>query len=137
MAYIAVKPARFDKDYAIGELIPDGVIEAGMEGRLIGWGKIQKAGLPAAPEAPAGRPHATPEAPDSAEGTNVPHDPENAPEGKSEGIAEDTGAAAPEQEQTEEEVAGAPAPEQTEEEVAETPAPAATATGAKSGSKKK
>ncbi len=34
MAYIAVKPVRFDKDYAVGELIPDGVVDSKMAASL-------------------------------------------------------------------------------------------------------
>ena len=40
MAYIANKPVRFDKDYSIGEIIPDEIIDPKMEKRLISWGKI-------------------------------------------------------------------------------------------------
>ena len=40
MAYIANKPVRFDKDYSIGEIIPDEVIDSKMKKRLISWGKI-------------------------------------------------------------------------------------------------
>jgi len=40
MAYIANKPVRFDRNYAIGEVIPDRVIDPKMEKRLIAWGKI-------------------------------------------------------------------------------------------------
>lgn len=40
MAYIANKPVRFDKDYSIGEIIPDEVIDPEMKKRLISWGKI-------------------------------------------------------------------------------------------------
>lgn len=46
MAYIANKPVRFDRDYAIGEVIPDEVIDTKMEKRLIDWGKIIKVTLP-------------------------------------------------------------------------------------------
>ena len=40
MAYIANKPVRFDKDYSIGEIIPDDVIDSKMGKKLISWGKI-------------------------------------------------------------------------------------------------
>ncbi len=40
MAYIANKPVRFDKDYSIGDIIPDEVIDLKMKKRLIDWGKI-------------------------------------------------------------------------------------------------
>ena len=39
--YIARKPARFDKDYAVGDVIPSDVIEPRNVKRLIEWGKIQ------------------------------------------------------------------------------------------------
>ena len=44
--YIARKPVRFDKDYAIGDVIPDEVIDMRMEKRLLDWGKIAKVSLP-------------------------------------------------------------------------------------------
>ena len=40
MAYIANKPVRFDKDYYVGEIIPDEVIDPKMKKRLMSWGKI-------------------------------------------------------------------------------------------------
>ena len=52
MAYIANKPVRFDKDYSIGEIIPDGVIDPKMEKRLIDWGKIVQVKLPVNKEEP-------------------------------------------------------------------------------------
>jgi hypothetical protein len=55
MAYIAIKPIRFDKDYAIGEIVPEGVIDPKMAPRLIGWGKIARIDLPGTPQdAPTG-----------------------------------------------------------------------------------
>ena len=50
--YIALKPVRFDKDYAIGEVIPDQFIDQKMARRLIGWGKIQRVPAPDLPAAP-------------------------------------------------------------------------------------
>lgn len=52
MAYIANKPVRFDKDYSIGEIIPDGVIDPKMEKRLIDWGKIVQVKSPVNKEEP-------------------------------------------------------------------------------------
>lgn len=46
MAYIANKPVRFDKDYSIGEIVPDEVIDPKMKKRLIDWGKIIQVKLP-------------------------------------------------------------------------------------------
>lgn len=40
MAYIALKPVRFDKDYAIGEIIPDGVVNPAIADRIMAWGKM-------------------------------------------------------------------------------------------------
>ncbi len=40
MAYIANKTVRFDRDYAIGEIIPDSVINPKMTTKLIGMGRI-------------------------------------------------------------------------------------------------
>lgn len=40
MAYIVNKPVRFDRDYAIGEIIPEELIDSKMRKRLISWGKI-------------------------------------------------------------------------------------------------
>lgn len=42
MTYIAQKPVRFDKTYAVGEIIPDGIVDPKMEKRLIEWGKISR-----------------------------------------------------------------------------------------------
>lgn len=46
MAYIANRPVRFDKDYAVGEIIPETVIDPGMISKLEGMGKISKVTLP-------------------------------------------------------------------------------------------
>ena len=43
MAYYATMPVRFDKDYAVGNFIPDGVVSPATEKRLIGLGRIRKA----------------------------------------------------------------------------------------------
>lgn len=40
MTYIANRPVRFDRDYAIGEIIPDSVIDPQMIRKLIGMGRI-------------------------------------------------------------------------------------------------
>lgn len=45
-AYIASRPVRFDKDYAIGEIIPESVIDPRMTSKLEGMGKITKIELP-------------------------------------------------------------------------------------------
>ena len=40
--YIALKPVRFDRDYAAGETIPADVVDPKGVKRLIDWGKIQR-----------------------------------------------------------------------------------------------
>lgn len=47
MAYIANKPVRFDRTYAIGEVIPDEVITPQMVRRLLDMGRILCVDLPA------------------------------------------------------------------------------------------
>lgn len=46
MAYIANKPVRFDRDYRIGEVIPEGVIASGMARKLAEMGRILCVDLP-------------------------------------------------------------------------------------------
>ena len=48
-AYIANKPVRFDRNYKVGEVIPDGVISPQMGRRLIEMGRILCVDLPDAP----------------------------------------------------------------------------------------
>lgn len=40
MPYIATKPVRFDRDYCIGELIPDAVVDAGRAEAIRAMGLI-------------------------------------------------------------------------------------------------
>lgn len=40
MAYIANKPVRFDRNYAVGEVIPDAVIDPKMTRKLVEMGRI-------------------------------------------------------------------------------------------------
>ena len=47
MAYIANKPVRFDRDYKVGEVIPDAVIAPGMTRKLMEMGRILHVDLPA------------------------------------------------------------------------------------------
>ena len=47
MAYIANKPVRFDRDYKVGEVIPDAVISSGMTRKLMEMGRILRIDLPA------------------------------------------------------------------------------------------
>ena len=97
MAYIANRPVRFDRDYAIGEVIPESVIEPTMTKRLVAMGKIICADIPAGTG--AGENPDTGENPDGTEdgaekseeggeatdGTNTQEDAENAAEGESDG----------------------------------------------------
>ena len=59
MAYIANKPVRFDRDYKVGEIIPDDVIAPSMTRKLVEMGRILCVDLPApggsaeTPSAPA------------------------------------------------------------------------------------
>lgn len=53
MAYIALKPVRFDKNYAIGDTIPDGVVDAARAAALETMKIIVKSETPAEPEATA------------------------------------------------------------------------------------
>ena len=46
MAYIANKPVRFDRDYKVGEIIPDAVIAPGMTRKLVEMGRILHIDLP-------------------------------------------------------------------------------------------
>ena len=47
MAYIANKPVRFDRDYKVGEVIPDAVIAPSMTRKLMEMGRILHVDLPA------------------------------------------------------------------------------------------
>lgn len=46
MAYIANRPVRFDRDYKVGEIIPDEVIAPGMARKLVDMGRIVRVDLP-------------------------------------------------------------------------------------------
>lgn len=39
-AYIANKPVRFDRNYSVGEIIPEGIIVSEMRGKLVEMGRI-------------------------------------------------------------------------------------------------
>ncbi|MBQ9633124.1 MAG: C2H2-type zinc finger protein [Lachnospiraceae bacterium] len=89
-AYIASRPVRFDKDYAIGEIIPESVIDPRMTSKLEGMGKITKIELPEeggkqeAQNAPQSGADLTADGGEAAEGTNIPSETENAPTGENE-----------------------------------------------------
>lgn len=46
MAYIANKPVRFDRDYKVGEVIPESVIAPSMTRKLVEMGRILHIDLP-------------------------------------------------------------------------------------------
>lgn len=54
MAYIANRPLRFDRDYAVGEIVPLSVIDPAMEGRLVDTGRILRVDLPDSKSDPRG-----------------------------------------------------------------------------------
>lgn len=60
--YIALKPIRFDKDYCVGEEIPEKVVDPKMEATLIKRGSIAKA-----PDVPVQVPDSKGNAPDGAD----------------------------------------------------------------------
>lgn len=68
MAYIALKPVRFSKDYAIGEIIPEKDVNPSMAKNLIGWGKIAAVGDNA-----ANSPVTDPNLNDTGEGIRITH----------------------------------------------------------------
>ena len=96
MAYIANKPIRFDRDYHIGEIIPETVIDPMMARKLTDMGKIICVTLPtdggaeATPDS-AGQPTGGAE---STDGTNTQGDAENATEGQNEAAEDGTEAVA-------------------------------------------
>ncbi len=46
MAYISNKPVRFDRNYAVGDVIPDEVIDPKMTRKLVEMGRIISVDLP-------------------------------------------------------------------------------------------
>ncbi|MCM1233385.1 MAG: hypothetical protein NC489_24985 [Ruminococcus flavefaciens] len=86
MAYIANKPIRFDRDYHIGEIIPETAIDLMMARKLTDMGKIicvtlpTEGGAEATPDS-AGQPT---DGAESTDGINTQEAAENAPEGQNE-----------------------------------------------------
>ena len=80
--YIAVKPARFDRDYAVGEVIPTGVIDPGSERRLIEMGKIQRVMMPSGDENPGALPTAPLKGAVTPQGGMAPLTPDGVPRGE-------------------------------------------------------
>lgn len=86
MAYIANRPVRFDRNYAIGEKIPDSVIDPKMTTKLISMGRIIRIPDPQPEQDTPADSAGEPQSGDNGEGgTNTHGDEENAPEGKSDG----------------------------------------------------
>lgn len=87
MAFIANRPVRFDRNYQIGEVIPDKEIDPRMVARLISMGRIICVDLPTegnaeTPPDNAGNPT---EGESEAEGINAQVDTENSTEDESDG----------------------------------------------------
>lgn len=106
MAYIASRPVRFDRDYAIGEIIPESVIDPGMTSKLEGMGKISKIELPGENDkaedtqnTPQSGAELTTDGGEASEGTNIPSETENTPTGEIEADTEDTKEEEPEPEE--------------------------------------
>lgn len=95
MTYIANRPVRFDRNYAIGEIIPAGVIDQKMTTRLINMGRIIRIADPESAQDAAPDGAEAPQGGDSGgSGTNTHAGAENAAEGKSggtEGESADSG----------------------------------------------
>ncbi len=70
--YIALKPVRFDRTYAVGETIPGNVIDPRSVKRLTEAGKIAK--LPSVPEIPV--------APEASTASDAARAPKEAKKGK-------------------------------------------------------
>lgn len=100
MAYIANKPVRFDRDYRIGEVIPEDVIAPGMKRKLTEMGKILRVDLPQesgagdAPEQPQGGAESAPGG-DPGAGEVITQPEGEPPQGGAESGAEGAGNAAP------------------------------------------
>lgn len=83
MAYIAIRPVRFDRDYAIGELIPESMIDSKMTTKLINMGRIIRiAGTQDIPAEGAKEPQNNDSGEDE---TNTHTDEGNEPEDESDG----------------------------------------------------
>lgn len=66
MAYIAIKPVRFDRRYSIGEIIPDAVVDPARAPKLREMGLIQASPEEAADAADGGDEVTTPAEPKEA-----------------------------------------------------------------------
>ena len=87
MAYIANRPVRFDRNYTIGEKIPDRVIDPKMTTKLISMGRIIRIPEPQSEQdTPAKDAEQAQDGDNSTDGTNICGDGENAPVSKSDGV---------------------------------------------------
>lgn len=86
MAYIANRPVRFDRNYAIGETIPDNVIDPKMTTNLISMGRIIRIPDKAEPEnSPIDSTERTSES-ENGDGKSTQGDTENDSDGNSDGV---------------------------------------------------
>ena len=51
--YVAAKPVRFDRDYAVGEIIPNEAINLATVGRMMTFGRVARIDPDTLPEGPA------------------------------------------------------------------------------------
>ncbi len=89
MAYIANKPVRFDRNYAVGEVIPDAVIEPTMTRKLVEMGRIISVDIPTtggnAENAPVPPPDGAGSGAEGEGGTNTQEEAEAPAEGAEDG----------------------------------------------------
>lgn len=87
MAFIANRPVRFNRNYQIGEVIPDKEIDPRMVAKLISMGRIICVDLPTegSAETPPDNVGSPTEDESEAEGLNTQADTENATEDESDG----------------------------------------------------
>ena len=94
MAYIANRPVRFDRDYAIGEIIPTAVIDPRMVKKLTDMGKIIRTDIPEGegagetPNTHADPPNFATEGDNEGGAINSTQEEENADTGQNEGDSE-------------------------------------------------
>lgn len=89
MAYIANRPVRFDRNYAVGEVIPDEVIEPKMTRKLVEMGRIISVDIPAsgntAENTPVSEPDGAGSGAEGEGGTNTQGEAEAPAEGAEDG----------------------------------------------------
>ena len=84
MPYIALKPVKFDREYLVGEIIPDQAVDAGRASALEGMKLIARTAAQApAEDAVKGSEDNTPDqAENAAEAAPAPAEDEKKPKGK-------------------------------------------------------